>query len=81
MEVVNGMIVRSCAGRDKGNFLVVVQRDKDFVYLADGKERRLDAPKKKRLKHVRITNTVIDMQSLTDKKLRSVIREYASPND
>ncbi|MCM1523733.1 MAG: KOW domain-containing RNA-binding protein [Ruminococcus sp.] len=78
MEVMNGMIVRSCAGRDKGNFLVIVQTDNDFVYLADGKERRLVAPKKKRLKHIKPTNTVIDMQSLTDKKLRSVIREYNS---
>ncbi|MGN0642633.1 MAG: hypothetical protein ACI4JJ_05750 [Huintestinicola sp.] len=76
MDVICGMIVRSGAGRDKGKFLVVVAADEEFAYLADGKERRLERPKKKRLKHVKPTNTVIDTSSLTDKKLRSVIREF-----
>lgn len=78
MEAVNGRIVRSLAGRDKGSFLVVIKADGDFLYLADGKERRLDAPKKKRIKHTAFTNTVIDTEALTDKKLRSVIAEYSS---
>lgn len=76
MEAITGMIVRSAAGRDKGNFLVVLKADDEFVYLADGKERRLASPKKKRIKHVKFTNTVIDTDSLTDKKLRSVIEEF-----
>lgn len=78
MESLSGRIVRSCAGRDKGNFLVVIRADDSFVYVADGKERRLSSPKKKSLKHVKLTNTVIDTESLTDKKLRSVIMEYSS---
>lgn len=76
MDATTGMIVRSAAGRDKGNFLVVIRADGEFVYLADGKERKLDTPKKKRIKHVKITNTVIDTDSLTDKKLRSVIARF-----
>lgn len=76
MEAITGMIVRSAAGRDKGNFLVVLKADDEFVYLADGKERKLASPKKKRIKHVKFTNTVIDTDSLTDKKLRSVIVEF-----
>lgn len=76
MDAKTGMIVRSAAGRDKGKFLVVVGLDGDFVYLADGKERKLLKPKKKRLKHVKFTNTVIDTESLTDKRLRSVIRDF-----
>jgi ribosomal protein L14E/L6E/L27E len=76
VEAITGMIVRSAAGRDKGNFLVVLKADDEFVYLADGKERKLASPKKKRIKHVKFTNTVIDTDSLTDKKLRSVIVEF-----
>ncbi|WP_432649279.1 KOW domain-containing RNA-binding protein [Huintestinicola sp.] len=78
MESLSGRIVRSCAGRDKGNFLVVIRADECFVYVADGKERKLASPKKKSLKHVKLTNTVIDTESLTDKKLRSVILEYST---
>lgn len=81
MEAITGTIVRSRAGRDKGNFLVVIRTDENFVYLADGKERKLDAPKKKRIKHVSFTNTVINTESLTDKKLRSVIAEFTKTPD
>ena len=78
MEAITGRIVRSLAGSDKGNFLVVIKADENFVYLADGKERKLASPKKKRIKHTAFTNTVIDTETLTDKKLRSVIAEYSS---
>ena len=81
MDVKCGMIVRSGAGRDKGKFMVVVAADEEFAYLADGKERKLERPKKKRLKHVFPTNTVVDTVSLTDKKLRSVIAEYTKSAD
>lgn len=81
MEALIGRIVRSCAGRDNGKFLVVVKSDDGFVYLADGRERKLASPKKKSLKHVKPTNTVIDTESLTDKKLRSVIMEFTSPDN
>lgn len=81
MEALIGRIVRSCAGRDKGKFLVVIKTDEGFVYVADGKERKLTSPKKKSLKHVKPTNTVIDTESLTDKKLRSVIMEFNTPDN
>lgn len=70
MGVTVGTVVRSAAGRDKGKFLVVIAVDGDFVTVADGKERRLSHPKRKRIKHVKFTNTVIDTADITDKKLR-----------
>ena len=81
MESLSGRIVRSCAGRDKGNFLVVIRADERFVYVADGKERKLASLKKKSLKHVKPTNTVIDTESLTDKKLRSVIQKFCGSSE
>ena len=59
----------------------MVKTDEGFVYVADGKERKLASPKKKSLKHVKPTNTVIDTESLTDKKLRSVIMEFNTPDN
>ncbi len=75
---VIGRIVKSGAGRDKDKFMVVCNIDGEFVYLVDGKERKLEKPKKKRLKHIYPTNTVIDMQNITDKKLRCIIAEYTA---
>ena len=76
MEARPGSMVRSLAGRDKGGFMVVVSAEKEFVYLADGKERKLSSPKKKNKKHIAVTNTVIDLNGLTDKALRAVVRGF-----
>lgn len=76
MEISVGRIVRSAAGRDKGKFLVVIAADDEFVTVADGKERKLLKPKRKRIKHVKFTNTVIDMTDITDKKLRKLTGEF-----
>ena len=76
MEAKIGMIVRSMAGRDKGKFMVVVSMENGFVYLADGKERKLDSPKKKNAKHVSLTRTEVSTENLTDKGLRKLLREF-----
>ena len=76
MEAQIGMIVRSAAGRDKGKFMVIVSIADSFVYLADGKERKLASPKKKNEKHICQTKTVISTDDLTDKGLKKILREY-----
>jgi hypothetical protein len=53
----NAEIVLSLAGHDKGRCFFVCKTEGDFVWLADGKERKLDAPKRKRRKHVRGVGT------------------------
>ena len=50
-------IVLSLAGQDQGKLFCVIGAEEDFVLLADGKGRKLDAPKKKRRKHVRGVGT------------------------
>ncbi len=53
MEVFAGDIVFSKAGRDKDKPFVVIQvLDAQFVLLADGRVRRADKPKKKKIKHL-----------------------------
>lgn len=76
MEIKPGMMVRSLAGRDKGGFMVVVSAADGYVFLADGKERRLGSPKKKSVKHIAPTKTVIDLCDLTDRGLRAAVRRF-----
>lgn len=52
MDLQKGDCVRSLKGHDTGSVTYVVDIEEDFVYLADGKHRRISAPKKKREKHV-----------------------------
>jgi len=47
----------SKAGHDKGRmYLIVKVIDPEFVLVADGAYRGIKAPKKKRLKHIKITD-------------------------
>ena len=50
-----GTVCVSKAGHDKGVYLVVIAGiDRDRVCIADGKARKLIAPKKKKMRHLRI---------------------------
>lgn len=70
-----GTVVISCAGHDCGRAMMVVRIDGDFIFVADGKERKLEKPKKKNQKHVRLTNRAVNLEELTDRKLRRTLRE------
>ena len=53
MDVFAGEVVYSKAGRDKDKpFVVLEVIDGQFVMLADGRMRRVDKPKKKKMKHL-----------------------------
>lgn len=62
-----GWIVEARAGRDRGKlfYVVGVDRERDLLLLADGKGRKVQRPKSKKLGHV---------QCLTDSK-----REFPHP--
>ncbi len=53
MEISRADVAVSLAGRDKGQLFFVLDTDDLFVYIADGKGRRLEQPKRKKRKHVR----------------------------
>ena len=45
-------VVVSTAGRDSGEWFYVIAEDPVYLYLANGKDRSLDKPKRKKRKHV-----------------------------
>lgn len=47
-----GSIVRSEAGRDRGECFCVVAEEEGYLLLADGKHRRVERPKRKKPGHV-----------------------------
>ena len=48
-----GDVVLSIAGRDKGKCMIVVNVDDKFVYVVDGKIRKVSALKRKNPKHLK----------------------------
>ena len=45
-------LVISTAGRDKGELFYVIAEEDQYLFLANGKDRPLDRPKRKKRKHV-----------------------------
>ena len=45
-------VVVSTAGHDQGEIFYVIGMDDQYLYLANGKDRSLDKPKRKKRKHV-----------------------------
>ena len=68
MDIAKSNIVRSVAGRDAGSLFFVLATEEDFLLLADGKQRRLEHPKRKRRKHVALVG---ESHSLVAEKIRS----------
>ena len=58
MDIAKADIVISTAGRDQGKLFYVVTTENGYAFLANGKGRKIESPKRKKLKHVRrVTRT------------------------
>ena len=67
-----GRIVVSKAGRDAGKrFLVIKVVDEQFVQITDGDLRRVEKPKRKKIKHLEPTGEVAET---IEEKLKSNVR-------
>ena len=84
MILEKGQLVRSIAGHDIGEYFLVYQIiDDNFVLIVNGKTRKLEKPKLKKIKHQAKMNKksdVIDSLDKNDlqsqnKKIRNVIFE------
>ena len=75
MNIVKGSVVKSLAGRDQDRYYVAVSVEDRFILIADGKLHKLEAPKRKNVKHISPTGSVICDQGLTNKKLRKLLFE------
>lgn len=85
MDTIIGRYVRSKAGRDKDRLLIIVGIfDSQHVLVADGISRNAGNPKKKKLKHLFITDRVADeicalismKKKLLDSDLKRAIDNY-----
>ena len=52
MDIAKSDLVLATAGREKGRLFFVVDVQNEYLLLADGKSRRLEAPKRKKCRHV-----------------------------
>ncbi|MBQ7816901.1 MAG: KOW domain-containing RNA-binding protein [Oscillospiraceae bacterium] len=75
MNLEIGTVVKSLKGRDKDKYFCVVGAEDNYVFICDGKERKLQKPKRKKIKHVQITNTRLQTETLqVDKHINKAIK-------
>ncbi len=84
-DIECGRVVFSKAGRDSGRYYVVSEVvDANYVLILDGEKRKLAAPKKKKVKHLRATPDVLAGigekfkagKQVFDSEIRSALRAY-----
>ena len=61
-------VVMTTAGRDAGNWFYVINQDPVYLFLANGKDRTLEKPKRKKRKHVQ---KVLRSETRVAEKIRS----------
>ena len=71
-------VVVSTAGHDQGKLFYVIDEDANYLVLANGKDRTLDKPKRKKRRHVqkvlRSETRVVEKLIHGDKVLNSELR-------
>ena len=86
MEIQKSDIVRALAGRDKNKFFFVIETEGDYVHIADGKSRKLETPKRKKVKHVafraksdsRAANKLRNGEKVTNSEIRRTLADFAA---
>ncbi len=88
-EIMISTIVRSLSGRDRGRLFVVTDREPGYVFLADGRTRRVERPKKKKFKHVevfpcgasRTGEKILNGEKVTNSEIRRMLQEMTEGSE
>lgn len=59
-EAIPGRLALSVAGRDQGRYFVILRVEEPYAWIADGAVRPAGRPKKKKLKHLRLTPLIVE---------------------
>ena len=84
MDLRRGDVVRSLAGHDKDCLFCVISTEGSAVLLVNGKERKLNSPKRKNIKHVQRAGTsdhpvllrLKSGQPVGDKEMRKALAAF-----
>lgn len=77
LELTKGTVVKSLAGHDKGSIQTIIGVYEKGVLVCDGKTRKLKKPKRKNIKHLECTKSILDeKQMASDSAIRKALREY-----
>lgn len=70
------MLARSKAGHDKNEVFVIIGVENEYVFLADGKNRLICQPKKKKVKHIQLIKEQYDVETADDAAIRKILKSF-----
>lgn len=78
MEIKEGAVVVSAAGHDKGGiFAVIGFSHGEYALIADGKVRKIEKPKKKKLKHLELIGKLEQENPMqTNRRLKRALKSF-----
>ena len=86
MKIEKADIVIPLNGRDEGKRFLVIQAEEEYSQIADGKNRRVDKPKRKKNKHLkledkafgRIAEKIMSGGTVTNNEIKQLLATYAA---
>ena len=87
MKISPGNIVYSLAGRDSGCYFIVMAVADNYAFICDGRNRKTDKPKKKKVKHLKtgcghsnyVAGKIEKGEKVTNAELKIELKPYAKP--
>ena len=73
---LTGRYAISLAGHDRGSRYIIVRAENGFALAADGRLKKVSAPKRKNLKHLRLLPGQLDADQLTDDEIRKALMRF-----
>lgn len=82
---MTGLLASSKAGHDKDKIYVIMKEDAEYVWLADGKIKTVEKPKKKKKKHIQlircfnneeIRNSLSEGKLVSDLEVMMALKKY-----
>ncbi len=83
---MTGMFAISKAGHDRGKLYIIINEEEEYVYLSDGRLKPIDAPKKKKKKHIQIVKKTDEQirlaieknNQIRNEEIKRAIKEYGA---
>ena len=80
-----GFLASSKAGHDKNKVYVIISEEMEYVWVADGKTKSVEKPKKKNKKHIQvikyfyseeIKSSLLANRKVTDLEIMMILKNY-----
>ncbi len=75
-RIQKGMLAKSKAGHDKGKTYIIYEVDDTYVYLVDGTIRKIENPKRKKLRHLQLICEQHDVSGIDDVSIKRILKLF-----